>query len=76
VWKPIKSVPKYKRKGNVPDRFIVWLYDPDAQVDYRVTAAFWHNNYDRWQVVLDGNDEVIRPTHWQPFVTPSPPGTR
>lgn len=73
MWKPIKSVPKYRGKGDVPDKYMVWIYDPDARKRDRVQPVFWNGNYDGYQVLIESSDDPINPTHWMAFVPPAPP---
>jgi hypothetical protein len=72
-WQPISTVPKYHGKDNVPDRYMVWLYDPDLRKDSRVQPAFWNSNYDGWQILIETNDDPVNPTHWMKYEPPLPP---
>lgn len=68
-WRSIKSAPK--RDPEYPSRGpLIWLGGPGW-----VEEGWWGIDK-RW--VYDHNGEVRpmrrHPTHWQPFVTPSPPG--
>lgn len=72
-WQPIESAPKITHDGKVPDEFLVWLYDPDAAVDWRVVPAFWNFIIEAWQSFEDTAPNVRRPTHWMPFKRPEVP---
>ena len=72
-WQPMETAPKIDRDGDVPDEYYVWLYDPDAAVEWRVVPAFWNFPYKCWQLLEEDAPRVHRPTHWQNFVRPEAP---
>jgi hypothetical protein len=64
-WQPIETAPKDERA--------ILVYCP-AKIVTIITAAFWHRDYNRWQLAFTGLSKeptVIEPTHWMPL--PDPP---
>lgn len=71
-WRLIGSIPKWKKGGDVPWKYIVWLYDPDNTVGNRIQIGFWNSNYDGYQSLFS-ESTLMRPTHWAPVNWPDPP---
>jgi hypothetical protein len=74
-WHSIDTVPKYKEDGDIPDEFIVWLFDPSNYEESRIQMGFWNRNYDGFQSMFEAG-HLREPTYWAKVEWPNPPGEK